>query len=97
MLLNDTHSRYINYTDRFVVSAFQVNDGKWQGEFVDGSLFQLRYTHALLFASMSETYYGLGHSVQAVGHDSEFRLRVALPEILDYLYWNYDPLYIWYT
>lgn len=97
MLVNDTHSHYINYIDRFVISAFQLNEGKWQGEFVDGHLFQLKYTHAILFIATGETYYELGHLVKAVGHDNELRSQVALPEILDYLRWQYDPRGLWYT
>ena len=97
MLLNDTHSGYTSHRDKFVANAFQLTEGRWEGEFIDGYFFQLRYACGLLFVSSGETYYDIGHSVKVIGHDDKHRLKIGLPEILSYLYWQYDPRDIWYT
>ncbi len=97
MLSSDTHKNYHKNTHRFVTQAFELSKGKWQGEFSDGHLFQLKYTYGILLLSSSETYYDLGYNTHAVGHDKKSRAKVPLPEILSFLFWGYDADTIWYT
>mgnify|MGYP001294018364 CR=1 FL=1 len=97
MLRNDTHAHYVDHINKFTTYAFELNKGKWQGEFIDGQLFLLRYTHGILFASICDTYYDLDYSVKAIGHDDKSRSQIPLIEIFDYLHWEYSIEDIWYT
>ena len=97
MLSNDTHQNYHKYVNRFVTNAFELDKGKWQGEFIGGEFFQVKFTYGILLLSSSEMYYNLGYKACAVGHDTKTRTKVCLPEILNFLFWHYDPDTIWYT
>ena len=97
MLLSDAHRHQPEQINEFITHAFELNKGKWQGEFINGNFFQLKYTYGILFISTGETSYDLGHNVKAIGHDSKSRPNVKLPEILDYVQWYYDADSIWHT
>ena len=97
MLSSDTHKHYHKNVNKFVTCAFELSKGKWQGEFIDGYFFELKYTYGILFLSSSETYYNLGYNAYAVGHDKKNRTKVSFLEILSFLFWQYDADTIWYT